>query len=122
MADDRTEQPTQRRLEKSREKGQFAISRDFVAAVQWMMFVWLVLTAGEAWLGNSASSAQYLLQRAFAAGDLNPQRLIGIMAAAASPHFASFASAGFALLASSLAAHLAVTQLGFSAAKIAPDF
>src|SRR5687767_12416128 len=121
MSAERTEKATPRRVRKSREKGQFAVSRDFVAAFQWTAFVALLLMSGEAWLFNSALSARYLLDRAFAASDLTPRSLMGILATAGSPHAGQFAMAAFVLLAASLGAHMAVTQFGFAAARLAPD-
>ena len=44
MADrsSKTEQPTERRLEKAREEGQFPSAREFVGALQFMVFLGLL--------------------------------------------------------------------------------
>ena len=48
MADSqKTEQPTQRRLQKAREQGNFASSRQFISGVQFLAFVTLLRLFGE---------------------------------------------------------------------------
>ena len=117
----RTEKPTQRRLQKARREGRFPVSRDFVAGFQWTAFIALLLTAGEQWLSNGRQSARFLIQRAFQ-GELNPESLIAMARTAAVPHLGPAASAAFLLAAASFSAHLVVTQLGFSTHRLAPDF
>ena len=48
MADQsgKTEQPTQRRLKKAREEGQFPAAREFVAALQFLVFLCLLGAGG----------------------------------------------------------------------------
>jgi flagellar biosynthetic protein FlhB len=117
----RTEKPTQRRLQKARREGRFPVSRDFVAGLQWTAFISLLLTVGEQWLSNARQSSRFLIQRAFQ-GELNPESLIAMTRTASAPHLGSMASAAFLLAAASLSAHLVVTQLGFSAKRLMPDF
>ena len=42
MADQKTEKPTQRRLNKAREEGNFPTARTFVGALQFLAFVGLL--------------------------------------------------------------------------------
>src|ERR1035438_3955451 len=51
MADrsSKTDQPTQRRLEKAREEGQFPSAREFVGALQFMVFLGLLGVGGAHW-------------------------------------------------------------------------
>jgi flagellar biosynthetic protein FlhB len=117
----RTEKPTQRRLQKARREGRFPVSRDFIAGFQWTAFIGLLLSAGGQWLANGRQSSRFLIQRAFEA-DLTPESLISMARTAAMPHLGSAASAAFLLAAASFSAHLVVTQLGFSTERLMPDF
>lgn len=117
----RTEQPTQRRIQKARKDGRYPVSRDFVAAAQWTAFVAMVIVSGEQWLATLRRSARFLIEHAFGP-DLNPQSLIALVRTTAAPHFVPFASAAGVLLISTISAHFAITQLGFSTQKLNPDF
>ncbi len=117
----RTEQPTLRRVQKARREGRFPVSKDFVAAVQWTAFVGLLLTAGAEWLSNGGLSTRILIQRAFGP-DLNPQSLIAMLGTAAAPHLMPAVFAAAVLTMATVSAHFAVTQLGFSTERLAPQF
>lgn len=56
MSSDRTEQPTQRRQDKARKEGNFPISREFVSAVHFVVFVWLLNAYGGEWFRASGVS------------------------------------------------------------------
>ena len=59
MADQsKTEQPTQRRLEKAREEGQFPSAKEFVGALQFMVFLALLGMGGAAWFARAQVSEQ----------------------------------------------------------------
>src|ERR1039458_782984 len=70
MADrsSKTEQPTQRRLEKAREEGQFPSAREFVGALQFMVFLGLVEVGGAHWWTQFRGTTRWLFERAFAGG------------------------------------------------------
>src|SRR5580658_8505065 len=63
--DQKTEQPTQRRMKKAREEGNFATARIFVGALQFLAFVSLIHAWGLDWLltirGNMAAVFQHAL-------------------------------------------------------------
>jgi len=115
----KTEQPTQRRLDKARKQGNFAQSRDFVAAAHWAAFALLAASYGEEWLTGLAA---YI--RSEIASSFEPRGAGWLLPAA--PH-----AAGRLLLAAALpaavlvcviaAAQLAVSGLGISLQKAAPD-
>ena len=68
MADQgqRTEKPTKRKLEKSRREGQFPASRELLAALQFLTFVVLLVTAGGAFFERTAREwSGYFLAAAF---------------------------------------------------------
>ena len=48
--DQKTEQPTQRRMNKAREEGNFPTARVFVSALQFLAFVALLHSWGPAWI------------------------------------------------------------------------
>src|ERR1700733_12284597 len=65
MADQqKTEQPTQRRLKKAREEGNFPTAKVFVNALQFVVFVWLLRSWGPAWIQSLRASMASLLQHA----------------------------------------------------------
>lgn len=122
MADkgQRTEQATQQRLQKARREGQFPASKEFVAALQFLAFTALAVSAGAGWLEALKSMARGTLARAFrfdatpaAAGALSRELLWGMLAL--------LAPAGGLLLAVTLGVQLGVTGMGMSLKKLAPQ-
>src|SRR5580658_5495652 len=65
MADQqKTEQPTQRRMKKARDEGNFPTARVFVNAMQFVVFVWLLRSWGPSWIQSLRASMASLLQHA----------------------------------------------------------
>jgi flagellar biosynthetic protein FlhB len=121
MADQsKTEQPTQRRLHKAREEGQFPAAREFVSALQFMVFLGLLGAWGAAWFAQFRVSTRSLLLLAFAP-DLKREDLTHIAWEIAWKHLFPLAVGGMAVAVSTLAFRLATTQFGFSFSKLAPD-
>lgn len=122
MADpQKTEQPTKKRLDKSREEGQYPSGRQFIGGVQFCVFVAMVDSKGGAWFTDTSLAAQQLLSRAFGpaltSGDLT--RLVTDLAYRC---FVPLILAGAALVAVTVAMQLALTRMGFAVKKLAPDF
>lgn len=120
-AEQRTEKPTKRRLDKARKEGQFPVSREMIAAVHYLAFVWIFL----AWSGQFLSAFRAWTRDVLAAAfhiQLDPRAMVrlyyDLLAAVFSPLF----MAGAVLTAVFLAAQLASTKLGISTAKLAPDW
>lgn len=117
----RTEKPTKRRVEKSRKEGQFAVSREFVAAIQFTGFVWL-LAAWSGWFLERGREFMHLvLLNAFhvqvdraAVSRMYRQALITMLL--------PLLVAGGGLMLVTFAAQLGTTQLGVSPQKLLPDF
>ncbi len=67
MADSgqRTEQATPKRLDKARKEGQFPTARQFVPAVQFLVFVALLEAWGGQWFGELRSIMRQTLAAAF---------------------------------------------------------
>jgi len=57
--DQKTEQPTDRRMKKAREEGNFPSARVFVSALQFLAFVTLLHAWGPDWLQDIRASIAY---------------------------------------------------------------
>src|SRR5579872_1507258 len=121
MADhSKTEQPTQRRLEKAGEEGQFPSAREFVAALQFMVFLALLGAGGAAWFRGFCRTTRTLLRLAFA-GDLRREDLSRVAWDLAWQNFFPLALGGVAVALATLGFRLITTRFGFSLKKLAPD-
>lgn len=120
MSDQKTEQPTQRRLEKARREGQFPISREFVSACQFLVFVWLINSYGGEWFRQSAVNFRTALAVGF-----RPEMTVGSITnlfwTLASANLFPLLLAGLALTATVISAQLFTTGLALSLNKLAPD-
>ena len=116
----KTEQPTQRRLEKARKEGQYASAKEFVAALQFMVFLALLGAFGAHWLDSFRWSTRDLFALAFA-GDLGVQDLTRLAWRLFWHHFLPLVLGGMAVAAATVALRLATTRFGLSLKKLAPD-
>ncbi|HUP03980.1 MAG TPA: EscU/YscU/HrcU family type III secretion system export apparatus switch protein [Bryobacteraceae bacterium] len=118
--DQKTEQPTQRRLKKAREEGSFPTARVFVGALQFLAFVTLLHAWGLGWLLAIRSDIIAVLQHALdprlSAAEITELSLDLIKRA-----MVPLATLGAALIAITLAVQLGVTRFGVSLKKLAPD-
>lgn len=121
MADNgqRTEQPTPKRLDKARKEGQFPTARQFVPAMQFLVFVALLEAWGGQWLGELRLLMRQTLAAAFTAQpegqvvELSRHLLVRLLRL--------LAPAAGALLLATLGMQLIATRLGVSLKKLAPD-
>ncbi|HEX3746444.1 MAG TPA: EscU/YscU/HrcU family type III secretion system export apparatus switch protein [Bryobacteraceae bacterium] len=121
MADQsKTEQPTQRRLEKAREEGQFPSAREFVGALQFMVFLALLGAGGASWFAQFRASTRSLFELAFTT-ELHSGDLSHIAWQLAWRHFLPLALGGLAVATATLAFRMITTRFGFSLKKLAPD-
>jgi flagellar biosynthesis protein FlhB len=116
-----TEAPTQRRLEKARQEGQFAQAKEFVSALQFLALLGLAGAGGASWFEGLRQVTRSLLARAFA-GDLGATDLIHLTWSISWRLVGPLAAAGAAITVLTLAFRLATTQFGFSWKKLAPSF
>jgi flagellar biosynthesis protein FlhB len=123
MADsgERTEKPTQRRLEKARREGDFPSSKEFVSSVQFVGFVALTAAFGAETLLHIARLTRTLLAGAVSS-DLNLTAVVGLARQVIAPVLMPLVAGGAMLVALTVFAQLATTRLGISARKLAPDF
>jgi flagellar biosynthesis protein FlhB len=121
MADEqRSEQPTQQRLKKAREEGNFPASREFISSVQFTGFVTLSVMFGGALIRQVGMLMHMLLAYAFS-GDVSVPRLMSLLRYEIVPRFVPLMIAGLTLSVLSLSAQLGTTQLGISFEKLIPD-
>jgi flagellar biosynthetic protein FlhB len=123
MADshNRTEQPTQKRLQKARREGQFATSRELITAAQFVTFVMIIGMWFPGWLTGMKAMLHQALAAAFHQ-DLDVTTLPGVALTMIQKAFVPLSVVGGLTGAVALALHLAVTRMGFSLDKLAPDF
>ena len=122
MADrgQRTEPPTQRRLEKARQEGPFPAARELVSALQFAVFVALVAAGGGRWFAGLEQTARELFSRPPAA-DCTAATVTRLAWQIAARHLGPPALAGMALVAATLLFRLVTTRFGLSLKKLAPD-
>ena len=121
MADQgKTEQPTQRRLQKAREEGQFPAARELVSALQFMVFLALLGAGGAAWFTQFCQTTRSLFLLAFTP-QLTREDLTHVAWQLAAKHFLPLALGGLAVAVATLAFRLITTRFGFSLKKLAPD-
>jgi flagellar biosynthesis protein FlhB len=123
MADSnqKTEQPTERRKLKAREDGNYPSARQFISGVQFCVFVGLVESHGGEWMEGTARATRAVVKRAFdpnLSAPLVMRMSIDLMWRCLLPLLIG----GALLVLLTLGLQMAVTRMGFSAKKIAPDF
>lgn len=116
----KTEEPTQRRLLKARQEGQFAAARELVGALQFTVFLALLAAGGAAWLGRLRSSVRSLWVLAYSA-ELSPEDLVSRTRSLFWRLGVPLLAAGTAVAVATLAFRLVTTRFGFSWKKLAPD-
>jgi len=121
MADQsKTEQPTQRRLLKAREEGQFPSAREFVSALQFLIFLMVLSIGGATWFAGFRSTSRWLLAAAFTQ-NWTVQDLTHILWMICWRHFSPLALGGMAVALATVAIRLMTTRFGLSLKKLAPD-
>jgi len=120
MADQRTEQPTQRRLDRARTEGNFPASKEFVAAVQLLGLVALVMMFGGAWFTGALGMTRGLLRNS-ATIQLTPAALVALVRGAILPQLIPLVVGGAALVFLVVFIQLATTRFGLSGKKLLPS-
>jgi flagellar biosynthetic protein FlhB len=120
MADGK-EKPTQRRVQKAREQGDFPAAREFVSAVQFCAAITLGGMWFPKWFEGVQSAFRLGLRQAFSR-DLTPPDLLVVFHRLSAVTLRPLASLGAALLAITILFQLFSTNFGFSLARLAPNF
>lgn len=116
----KTEQPTQRRLLKARDKGQFPVSREFLAGTQFLVFVWLLSSYGPLWLENTKTLIRGLLLSAFRP-TLGIHELVRFVQTIAHEQMKLLGILGALLIVCSVAMQLVTTNFGLATSRLMPD-
>jgi flagellar biosynthetic protein FlhB len=116
-----TEKASPRRLEKARKEGQFASAREFVAGVQFLLFVSILASWGSRMMGSLTDIMQVSLRWAFRSG-LTPQGIVSLISFLMTKALINISIMGAVLVGGSLAAQFMVTRLGFSLSNLLPNF
>lgn len=119
--DQKTEQPTQRRMKKAREEGNFPSARVFVNALQFLAFVAMVGSWGPLWVSAVHRNLELLLNHASTAR-MDPKFIVYLSLDLARQTLLPLAILGGVLMVVTLAAQFLVTRFGLSLKKLAPDF
>src|SRR5262249_49943045 len=117
----KTEKPTERRLKKAREEGNYPSARQFIAGAQFCTLVFMLQSYGRGWMDGVAETMRMLMNRAFAP-EVTAPGLIALAIAVIYRSIAPLFLAGAVLVGITLAFQLAVTRMGFSTKKLMPDF
>jgi flagellar biosynthetic protein FlhB len=122
MADSqqKTEQPTQRRIKKARDEGNFATARVFVSAMQFLAFVVVIHSRGPVWIVSVRSAMATVLQHALDPR-LSTTEVITLSLDLLERMLVPFLWVGAILIGVTLAIQLGVTRLGISLKRLAPD-
>jgi flagellar biosynthesis protein FlhB len=121
MADSsKTEKPTSRRLDKARKEGQFASSKELVAAGQFLVFLAVLQAWFPKWLINMKEVLGQSLTGAFHT-ELDLTTLPGIFWTLAQRAVVPLSALAASTFVATLAVHLAITRLGLSPQKLIPD-
>ena len=118
--DQKTEQPTQRRMKKAREEGNFPTARVFVGALQFLAFVSLLHAWGPEWLQDIRASIAALFEHGLDPR-LSGEEVISLSLDLLKHTLIPIAMLGATLIAITIASQLCVTRLGMSLKKLTPD-
>jgi len=116
----KTEQPTQRRLEKARKEGQFPPAREFVSALQFLVFLGLLAAGGGAWFSQFRLTMRALFQLAFVP-EITAQDLVHVAWQVAGREILPLVLAGMAVALATVGFRLITTRGGISFKKLVPD-
>jgi len=117
----RTEQPTQRRIDKARKEGNFPVSREFVSAVQFAAFVALLAVFAPDAVGGLGRLTRTLLGFGFRQ-ELTPAVVEHLFDHVLVPASLPLLGAGLALVVLSFGVQLLNTRMGIAYKKLLPDW
>jgi flagellar biosynthetic protein FlhB len=122
MADsNKTEQPTGKRLLKARGEGQFASSREIIAAANFMVFLGILGAWFPSWMDGMKQMLRQALEGAFR-GELTVTTFPRIAGTLLDRAFVPLSVLAGLTTLTTVAVNLAVTKMGFSFKKLMPDF
>ncbi|HEX3877949.1 MAG TPA: EscU/YscU/HrcU family type III secretion system export apparatus switch protein [Bryobacteraceae bacterium] len=119
---DKSEKPTERRVKKAREDGNYLSAKEFVSAMQFCVFLCLLGAWGAKWFAGFRATARRLFLLPFTIHDLNREIVTHYAWQIFMEHIAPLLGAGVIIALATMVFRLASTKFGFSFKKIAPDF
>jgi len=114
----KTEQPTQRKLDKARKEGQFPTSREFVSAAQFAAFTMMLLVWSMDWWMGTAEMMRHLMRESFRP-EMNTDRMIALMMHVWRGIGLPMLACGGLLTVVMLASQAMVTRLGWAPLRLA---
>ncbi|MEP6961543.1 MAG: EscU/YscU/HrcU family type III secretion system export apparatus switch protein, partial [Acidobacteriota bacterium] len=122
MADSaqRTEKPTQRRLQNARKEGNFPASKEFITAAHFMGVVAILTSFSGAFLFRLMRLMRHLISLAFTT-TLSTQQVVALARTIIAPDLLPLIFAGVGLTVLILAVQLGTTGGGISLSKLTPD-
>src|SRR6185312_13857792 len=117
---EQTEKPTQRRLNKAREEGNYPSSKEFVAALQFTIFLALLGAYAPRWFSSFRETSQSLFIVGFKR-DLVPEDVTHMAWQLYWKHILPLLAAGVVIAVATLGLRLATTRFGLSLKKLTPD-
>jgi flagellar biosynthetic protein FlhB len=121
VSEQKTEQPTQHRLQEARRQGDFLVSRELTAAVQFLAFVLLLSLLAGALLEELKLLFRQAVRFAFST-HLTPRAMHSFVVEMARRQLASTGLLLIVMAAAPLAIHLALTRFGLAIQKLKPDW
>jgi len=123
MADksQKTEQPTQKRIEKARKDGDFVTSREFTGALQFLAAVVILGSYGPGWFHDLQTLCRRFILSAFKR-DIGIAEISQLGWMAASNVFLPLCIGGGLLVLVTLASQLAISRFGFSFGRLKPKW
>jgi flagellar biosynthesis protein FlhB len=118
---DKSEKPSQKRIDKSRKEGNFPSTRLFISGCQFVVFVVLLQNMGGSWLTEQRLVMASVFRRAFGQ-TLTPEDWLVIVRDTVYRGLLPVAVVAIAMAVFGLVLQLGLTKMGFSFEKIAPDF
>jgi flagellar biosynthesis protein FlhB len=119
--DQKTEKPTQRRLQKTRSEGRFPVSRDFMAALQFATVFIVGLQLGRQGATDLIAMTGKLLRHAFELPVFTAADLEVVLKSWIAPFFFRIFLVGFSITLLLTLVQLATTGFGFSTKQLMPD-
>jgi flagellar biosynthesis protein FlhB len=118
--DQKTEQPTERRMKKAREDGNFPTAKVFVGAMQFLAFVSLIHAWGMGWIQTIRATMSTLLQHALDPR-MSTSEILALMLDLLRRTLIPLGILGVIMAGITIAIQLGVTRFGVSMKKLAPD-
>jgi flagellar biosynthesis protein FlhB len=118
----KTEQPTQQRLTQTRREGQFPVSRDFIAVLQFSAVVIAILAFCRQGTSAFMDLWRTLFERSLQSQELTLSDALALYRNVVFPFLSKALLIGLAILGLVLLVQLATTGFGLASSKLMPDF